>query len=165
MIDLELLHNYEVSLNHFQTDINELDFSSDSLQYTNINELTNNVFTQGQYILREISYNELHDLSFNHNNLDISVNLYDHRLNHLSEILNLKELSNARNKHQSQSSTYTFFVIWFFILMLFIFIFCVYIVEDSLNLNIFTKSIIGILLIVVFYFLFHNIYSVLSRNS
>ncbi len=164
MIDLELLHNYEVSLNHFQTHINELDFSSYSLQ-DEINDLTQNVFTQGQYILHEISNNEVVDLSVNQNNLDISVNLYDHRLNHLSEILNLKELSNARNKHQSQSSTYTFFVIWFFILMLFIFIFCVYIVEDSLNLNIFTKPIIGILLIVVFYFLFHNIYRVLSRNS
>lgn len=160
MFDLDNLINYrDVSLVQFNDDID-----NDEMIDT-IDSLSQKVLEQGSEFVFDISENEMDDLSNNHYNLDISVNLYDHRLNNLSKKLDLTNLLNARNKEFDKTPTYILFVIWVLISIILLFVLGMYVVDDSLNLNLFVKAMISLLLLFVFYFFFNNVYRFLSRNS
>ena len=164
MFDLDDLQNYrDVSLVDFDSSINDLEYDVDNLG--NVATLSEDVLEQGTVFVFDISEGEMNEFSKNHVNLDISVNLYDHRLNHFIEKMKLSDLLNAKNKEFDKTPTYVLFVIWVLIFVILLFILYLYIVEDSLNLNLFVKAIIGLLLLFVFYFFFDNVYRFLSRNS
>ena len=159
MFDLDNLINHrDVSLVQFNDDI-------DDKMIDTIDSLSQKVLEQGSEFVFDISENEMDDLSNNHYNLDISVNLYDHRLNNLSKKLDLTNLLNARNKEFDKTPTYILFVIWVLISIILLFVLGMYVVDDSLNLNLFVKAMISLLLLFVFYFFFNNVYRFLSRNS
>ena len=160
MFDLDNLINYrDVSLVQFNDDID------DDEMIDTIDSLSQDVLEQGTVFVFDISENEMDELSNNHDNLDISVNLYDHRLNNLSKKLDLTNLLNARNKEFDKTPTYILFVIWVLISIILLFVLGMYVVDDSLNLNLFVKAMISLLLLFVFYFFFNNVYRFLSRNS
>ena len=164
MFDLADLQNYrDVSLVDFDSSIKDLEYDVDNLG--NVATLSEDVLEQGTVFVFDISEGEMDEFSENHVNLDNSVNLYDHRLNHFIEKMKLSDLLNAKNKEFDKTPTYVLFVIWVLIFVILLFILSLYIVEDSLNLNIFVKAIIGLLLLFVFYFFFDNVYRFLSRNS